>query len=174
MAPVNKFLMSFLLYKATYIITGTFYFNFRHPLTLQPQTHFSPAGAARFTFSGWLGLDLLYTISLLWGFTLLWGNGWMLLRKHLKFLLIFILRARGIFQSNNIDHKNLCRFLGSVLPSPVDHLQQQCKVNHVKKNPVLLGVCLRGNLPEKAKGPFYQSEPITKNSETFTVISKWF
>lgn len=104
--------------RATYIITGTFYCNVRHSLTLQPQTHCSPAGAARFTFSGWFRLDL-HTISLLWGFTLLWGNGGLFLRKHLKFLLRFILRARGIFQSNNIDHKNLCRFLGSVSPSQV-------------------------------------------------------
>lgn len=30
--------------RATYLITGTFYCNVRHSLTLQPQTHCSPAG----------------------------------------------------------------------------------------------------------------------------------
>lgn len=92
------------------IITGTFSFKFRDILTLQLQTCCFLAGAPGFVFSGWFRIDLCSS-NLLWGPLLLWGNYWLLPSKHLKFLLRFILRDRGVFLGNNADHKNVCRFL---------------------------------------------------------------
>lgn len=125
MAPPKKFLM-ILPYQKPYVkwqVHHYWYllFTFWGPLDSAATDILLSSWGYKVCY-GWVILAWLDTINFLWRSILLWGNCWLLPRKHLKFLPMFILRTREVFQDNNTDPRIYVHFFGSIYHSLVGHL----------------------------------------------------